>query len=82
MNREEAWELMCEYTQSPNLRRHMQAVEVAMRAYARKFGEDEEKWDKDGLFRPKNPPRDLNSITQQLRKNIYFPAQVKQLVNC
>ena len=41
-----------------------------------------EKWHKDGLFRPKNPPRDLNSITQQLRKNIYFPAQVKQLVNC
>ena len=41
-----------------------------------------EKWDKDGLLRPKNPPRDLNSITQQLRKNICFPSVVKQLVNC
>ena len=36
--------LMCEYTKSEALRKHMYAVEAAMRAYARKFGEDEEKW--------------------------------------
>jgi len=50
MNRSEAWALVCEYTQSPQLRRHMQSVEVAMRVYARHFGEDEEKWGSVGLL--------------------------------
>lgn len=50
MNRAEAWDLVCEYTQSPQLRRHMLAVEAAMRAYARYFGEDEEKWGLVGLL--------------------------------
>jgi putative nucleotidyltransferase with HDIG domain len=50
MNRAEAWDLVCEYTQSPQLRRHMQSVEVAMRAYARYYGEDEEKWGLVGLL--------------------------------
>ena len=50
MNRQEAWDLVCEYTQSPQLRRHMQSVEVAMRAYARHFGEDEAKWGLVGLL--------------------------------
>ncbi len=50
MNRQEAWELVCEYTQSPQLRRHMLAVEAAMRAYARYFGQDEERWGLVGLL--------------------------------
>ena len=50
MNRAEAWELVCAYTESPQLRRHMLAVEAAMRAYARYFGEDEEKWGLVGLL--------------------------------
>jgi putative nucleotidyltransferase with HDIG domain len=50
MNRSEAWSLVCEYTQSPQLRRHMSSVEAAMRAYARYFGEDEEKWGLVGLL--------------------------------
>lgn len=50
MNRAEAWNLVCEYTASPQLRRHMLAVEAAMRAYARYFGEDEEKWGLVGLL--------------------------------
>lgn len=50
MNRQEAWELVCEYTQSPQLRRHMLAVEAAMKAYARYFGQDEERWGLVGLL--------------------------------
>jgi len=44
MDRQAAWELLCECTKSENLRKHALAVEACMRAYARKFGEDEEKW--------------------------------------
>lgn len=50
MNRQDAWQLVTEWTQSESLRHHMQAVEAAMRAYARRFGEDEEKWGLAGLI--------------------------------
>ena len=50
MNRADAYALMTEYTQSDSLRKHMLAVEAAMRAYARKLGEDEEKWGVVGLL--------------------------------
>jgi putative nucleotidyltransferase with HDIG domain len=42
--RERAWETLAKYTQSEALRRHALAVEAAVAAYARKFGEDEELW--------------------------------------
>ena len=44
VSREAAWSLLTEYTQSESLRKHALAVEACLRAYARKFGEDEEKW--------------------------------------
>lgn len=44
MTRNEAWEVVCEFVQSDSLRRHMLAVEACVAAYARKFGEDEERW--------------------------------------
>jgi putative nucleotidyltransferase with HDIG domain len=50
MNREAAWGLLTEYTQSENLRKHALAVETCLRAYARKFGEDEELWGIVGLI--------------------------------
>src|SRR5213593_1616469 len=42
--REQAWETLTKYTQSEALRRHALAVEAAVGAYARRFGEDEELW--------------------------------------
>lgn len=50
MDREESWKLLCDYTKSANLRKHGLAVEACMRAYARKFNEDEEKWAVVGLL--------------------------------
>ena len=42
--RDDAWKLVCEYTLSESLRKHMLAVETCVRAYARKNGADEELW--------------------------------------
>lgn len=50
MTREEAWELVQEYTTQPHLIRHMLAVEAAMRAYAEHFGEDPDEWGLVGLL--------------------------------
>jgi putative nucleotidyltransferase with HDIG domain len=50
MTREQAWELFCEWTESPSLRKHVQAVEAAMRAYAPRFDADPELWGLVGLL--------------------------------
>ncbi len=50
MNREQALSIVNEYIKNPNLVKHMLAVEAAMRFYARKYGEDEEKWAITGLL--------------------------------
>ena len=50
LNREAAWDLLTEYTASESLRKHALAVEACMRAYAKKFGEDEEKYGVTGLL--------------------------------
>jgi putative nucleotidyltransferase with HDIG domain len=44
LDRDAAWALLTEYTQSDSLRKHALAVEAAVRGYARKFGEDEDAW--------------------------------------
>jgi putative nucleotidyltransferase with HDIG domain len=62
MDRAHAFGLVTEYVKDPGLQRHMLAVEVAMRAYARKLGQDEETWGIVGLLhdfdyeRWPNPP--------------------------
>jgi putative nucleotidyltransferase with HDIG domain len=50
LTREQAWELFCEWTESPSLRKHVQAVEACMRAYAPRFGDDVETWGLVGLL--------------------------------
>lgn len=49
ISRDAAWEMFCEWTKSDSLRKHALAVEAAMRAYARRYGEDEELWAVTGL---------------------------------
>ena len=44
LNREQAWDLLCEFTKSDGLRKHALAVETCVTAYARKNGEDQHKW--------------------------------------
>lgn len=50
MTREEAVEILHEHVRNENLRKHAYAVEAAMRAYARRFGEDEDYWGVVGLL--------------------------------
>src|SRR5207237_8418413 len=49
-DRERAWGLLTEFTQSESLRKHALAVEACMRAYARKMGGDENLWGVVGLL--------------------------------
>ena len=62
MDRNAAWSIVCEFVASEGLRTHMRAVEIAMCAYARKLGEDENIWGIVGLLhdfdyeRWPNPP--------------------------
>src|ERR671938_561297 len=67
-SRDDTLALMQEYTQSDSLRKHMLAVEGAMRAYARKFGEDEERWGITGLihdFDYERFPNNAHSPTEE-----------------
>jgi putative nucleotidyltransferase with HDIG domain len=68
MTRDEALALMHQYTASDALRKHMYAVELAMRGYARKYGEDEEQWALVGLlhdFDYERYPNDAHSPTEE-----------------
>ncbi len=81
MNRDDAYALVCEYTQSDSLRKHMLSVEVAMRAYALKFGEDEQKWGIVGLLhdfdyeRWPNPP-DHPLMGSAILEDLGYPDDV------
>ena len=68
MTRDDALALMHEYTASDALRKHMYAVEIGMRAYARHYGADEETWGLVGLlhdFDYERYPNDAHSPTEE-----------------
>lgn len=77
MNYSEALDLMHEYTKNEALRKHMYAVESAMRAYARKFGEDEETWAIVGVLHDfdyemyPNPPEHPQKGSEILKQKGY-----------
>src|ERR1700747_849654 len=81
MNRADALVLLQEYTQNASLIKHMLAVEAAMRAYARKLGQDEERWGIVGLLhdfdyeRWPNPPDHPLKGSEILRQRGY-PEEV------
>ncbi len=50
MNRQQAWETVCEFVKDPGLRRHMVSVEAAMRAYAEELKGDPDRWGLAGLL--------------------------------
>lgn len=67
-SRDEALALVQEYTASESLRKHMLAVEAAMRAYAERFGEDADRWGLAGLihdFDYERYPNDAHSPTEE-----------------
>lgn len=85
MDREESWKLLCEYTKSESLRRHALAVEACMRAYAQKFGEDEEKWAVAGLLHdfdyeiyPNAPDHPLKG--NQILSDLGYPEDVRRAI--
>jgi putative nucleotidyltransferase with HDIG domain len=77
IDRAEAFALVCEYTKNPALINHMRAVEIGMRAYARKLNQDEEKWGVVGLLhdfdyeRWPNPPDHPLKGSEILREKGY-----------
>jgi putative nucleotidyltransferase with HDIG domain len=77
MNREHAFGLLIEYVKDPGLVRHMRSVEIAMRAYAKKHGADEETWGIVGLLhdfdyeRWPNPPDHPLKGSEILRAHAY-----------
>jgi putative nucleotidyltransferase with HDIG domain len=84
--RDDAWQLFCEWTESDSLRKHALGVEAAMRAYACKYGEDEELWAVTGIVHDLDYERhpDLDTghpriALEELRKRDY-PDDVVEAV--
>jgi putative nucleotidyltransferase with HDIG domain len=82
VSRDDAWALVCDWIESDSLRKHVLGVEAAMRAYARRDGEDEELWGVTGLVHDLDYERypDLETghprhALEELRKRDY-PEQL------
>src|SRR5437588_5053486 len=85
MERNQAWSLLCEYTQSESLRKHMLAVEACMRAYARKLGGDQDKWGITGLLHDfdyeKYPtPQEHPFVGNKILEERGYPEDVRRAI--
>ena len=85
MTRDDALNLMREYTKNDALRKHMYAVEAAMRAYAKKFGEDEELWAIVGIIHdfdyevyPNAPDHPLKG--SEILKEKGYPEDIRKAI--
>ncbi|HEX7184396.1 MAG TPA: HD domain-containing protein [Thermoanaerobaculia bacterium] len=74
-SRDEAWQLLCQYTEKEGLRKHALAVEASMRYYARRFGEDEELWGITGLLHDFDYERWPDAENHPYRGNEILTAQ-------
>ena len=74
--RDDAWRLLCEYTQSENLRKHALAVEACVRAYASKFGGDEELWGLAALLHDFDYERWPNAEHHPTREHPYEGSKI------
>ena|SRR2546423_1065318 len=85
IERPAAWGLLCEYTQSESLRKHALAVEACMRAYARKFGEDENLYAVTGLLHDfdyeKYPtPEEHPFVGNKILSERGYPEEIKRAI--
>ena len=85
MDRQAAWELLCEYTKNENLRKHALAVEACVCTCARKYGEDEAKWSVVGLIHdfdyeiyPNAPDHPLKG--SEILKERGYPEDVRRAI--
>ena len=90
LSRDEAWSLLCDWVDAEPLRRHCQAVEASMRAYARRTGADEELWGVVGLLHDmdyeRHPDMDADdghprTIMAELERRGEDPAVVRAIAS-
>src|SRR2546426_2434602 len=75
MNREDAWNILCEHTKTEPLRKHALAVEAAMRAYAGKYGGGEDRWAMVGLLPRFDLEMHPNPQEPPLKASEYLPQR-------
>lgn len=85
--REAAWVLLCEYTTSDSLRKHALGVEAVMRAYARQYGEDEERWGMVGLLHDFDYERHPTMAEHpakgsEILKDLDYPEDIRYAILC
>ena len=74
--RDDAWNLLCEYTQNESLRKHALAVEACVRAYARRFGADEELWGLTALLHDFDYERWPNNAHHPTQEHPYEGSKI------
>ena len=76
LNRDDAWTLLCEYTQNENLLKHALAVEACVRAYARKLGGDEHLWGLTALLHDFDYERWPNEARHPTQEHPYEGSKI------